>query len=81
MQVLAHELAGTTRIRANSFNPGPTRTTMRRRAFPGEDSAMLPEPAAVVTPYLFLLGPASRGINGQALDRRQDGPRPPPGVP
>ena len=70
MQVLAHELAGTTRIRVNSFNPGPTRTAMRRSAFPGEDAAKLPEPAAVVPPLLYLLGPASRGINGEAFDRR-----------
>jgi NAD(P)-dependent dehydrogenase (short-subunit alcohol dehydrogenase family) len=70
MQVLAHELSGTTRIRVNSLNPGPTRTAMRRNAFPAEDPAKLPEPAAVVSPYLYLLGPASRGVNGQAIDRR-----------
>ncbi|MGH8203272.1 MAG: YciK family oxidoreductase, partial [Steroidobacteraceae bacterium] len=44
MQVLAHEVAGTTRIRANSVNPGPTRTAMRRQAYPAEDPARLPEP-------------------------------------
>jgi NAD(P)-dependent dehydrogenase (short-subunit alcohol dehydrogenase family) len=81
MQVLAHELAGTTRIRVNSFNPGPTRTAMRRNAFPAEDATKLPEPAMVVPPYLFLLGPASRGINGAAIDRRQLGPWKPPGAP
>ena len=68
MQVLAHEVAGTTRIRANSVNPGPTRTAMRRQAYPAEDSARLPEPAAIVGPYLYLLGPASLGVNGQAID-------------
>lgn len=70
MQVLAHELTGTTRIRANSLNPGPVRTAMRRQAFPAEDPASLPEPSAVVAPYLYLLGPASCGVNGQAIDRR-----------
>ncbi len=70
MQVLAHELAGTTRIRANSVNPGPTRTAMRRQAYPAEDAAALPEPAAVLAPFLYLLGPASAGINGQAIDCR-----------
>jgi NAD(P)-dependent dehydrogenase (short-subunit alcohol dehydrogenase family) len=68
MQVLAHELAGTTRIRANSVNPGPTRTAMRRQAYPAEDTARLPEPAAVIAPYLYLLGPAGRGVNGLAID-------------
>jgi NAD(P)-dependent dehydrogenase (short-subunit alcohol dehydrogenase family) len=70
MQVLAHELAGTTRIRANSVNPGPTRTGMRRQAYPAEDPASLPEPAAVLAPFLYLLGPASAGVNGLAFDCR-----------
>ncbi len=70
MQVLAHELSGTTRIRANSVNPGPTRTAMRRQAYPAEDAATLPEPEAVLAPFLYLLGPASKGVNGQALDCR-----------
>jgi NAD(P)-dependent dehydrogenase (short-subunit alcohol dehydrogenase family) len=68
MQVLAHEMTGTTQVRVNSVNPGPTRTAMRRQAFPAEDPARLPEPAAVVAPFLYLLGPASAGINGQAID-------------
>ncbi|MGH8242265.1 MAG: SDR family NAD(P)-dependent oxidoreductase, partial [Steroidobacteraceae bacterium] len=68
MQVLAHEVAGTTRIRVNSVNPGPTRTAMRRQAYPAEDPAKLPEPAAIVRPYLYLLGPASLGVNGRAID-------------
>lgn len=70
MQVLAHELAGTTRIRANSVNPGPTRTAMRRQAYPAEDAATLPEPAAILAPFLYLLGPASTGVNGLAFDSR-----------
>jgi len=68
MQVLADELRDTTAIRANSLNPGPVRTHMRLQAYPAEDRDLLPEPAAIVAPYLFLLGPASRGVNGQAFD-------------
>jgi NAD(P)-dependent dehydrogenase (short-subunit alcohol dehydrogenase family) len=68
MQVLAHEMGGTTQVRVNSVNPGPTRTAMRRQAYPAEDPARLAEPAAVVAPYLYLLGPASAGVNGQAID-------------
>lgn len=80
MQVLAHEFAGTTRIRANSINPGPTRTAMRRQAYPAEDAETLPEPAAVIAPFLYLLGPASAGVNGQAFDCRQDAPARPRAV-
>lgn len=67
-QVLAHETEATTRIRVNSVNPGPVRTAMRRQAFPAEDPAKHPEPDAVVPPFLFLLGPAGLGVNGQSFD-------------
>ena len=67
MQVLAHELQETS-IRANSLNPGPVRTAMRLQAFPAEDRSRLVEPAGVTAPYLFLLGPDSRGINGMTFD-------------
>ncbi len=68
MQVLASECAETTRIRANSLNPGAVRTSMRLQAYPAEDRSRLPEPEAVTGPFLYLLGPASRGISGQAFD-------------
>lgn len=67
-QVLAHELAETTSIRVNSINPGPVRTAMRQQAFPGEAPERNPDPAAVVAPYLYLLGPASQGVSGLAFD-------------
>ncbi|MBE0953884.1 SDR family NAD(P)-dependent oxidoreductase, partial [Escherichia coli] len=35
MQTLADELDGTSAIRANSVNPGATRTSMRALAYPG----------------------------------------------
>lgn len=68
MQVLASELADTTKVRSNSVNPGPVKTYMRLQAYPAEDRTLLPEPEAVVGPYLYLLGPDSAGVNGQAFD-------------
>ena len=79
MQVLAHEMADTTRIRVNSLNPGPTRTAMRRQAFPAEDADRLPEPGGIVAPYLYLLGPAGRGVNGESIDC-QERPAPSPAM-
>jgi NAD(P)-dependent dehydrogenase (short-subunit alcohol dehydrogenase family) len=66
-QVLADELqpAG---VRVNCINPVRARTNMRLQAYPAEDRSVLPEPAALVGPYLYLLGPASRGITGQSFD-------------
>jgi NAD(P)-dependent dehydrogenase (short-subunit alcohol dehydrogenase family) len=42
----AHETAATS-IRANLFNPGPTRTRMRATVFPGEDPLTLQTPEQV----------------------------------
>lgn len=69
-QVLADELEGISKIRVNAINPGPTRTRMRRAAYPSEDPQKLPPPEAITNPYLALLGPASRGITGQSFDAR-----------
>ena len=68
MQVLAHEMAETTRIRVNSVNPGRVRTALRLQAYPAEDHSQHPEPGAIVAPFLYLLGPASLGVNGLAFD-------------
>jgi NAD(P)-dependent dehydrogenase (short-subunit alcohol dehydrogenase family) len=67
-QVLADELAGNSAIRVNTVNPGPVRTRLRRQAYPAENADLLPAPSAVVNPYLWLLGPDSRGVTGRSLD-------------
>jgi NAD(P)-dependent dehydrogenase (short-subunit alcohol dehydrogenase family) len=67
-QVLAQELEGITSIRVNAINPGSARTRMRRQAYPAEDIEKLPEPREITSPYLALLGPASRGITGGSFD-------------
>ena len=66
-QVLADELTSTP-IRVNCINPVRARTLMRLQAYPAEDRSALPDPAALVGPYLYLLGPASRGISGLTFD-------------
>lgn len=67
-QILADELKTEARIRVNCLNPGGTRTRMRAAAYPGENPLSRPEPAAIMAPYLWLLGPASRGVTGCSLD-------------
>jgi NAD(P)-dependent dehydrogenase (short-subunit alcohol dehydrogenase family) len=68
MQVLASEVAETTSVRSNSVNPGAVKTYLRLQAYPAEDRSLLPDPSAIVAPYLYLLGPDSAGVNGQAFD-------------
>ncbi|MWV14250.1 YciK family oxidoreductase [Pseudomonas sp. R-28-1W-6] len=68
MQTLADEVDGISNVRANSVNPGATRTSMRALAYPGENPANNPEPQAIMPVYLYLMGPDSKGVNGQAFD-------------
>lgn len=68
MQVLADEVDGIAPVRANSVNPGATRTDMRAKAYPGEDPLTLPTPEAIMPVYLYLMGPDSKGVNGKAFD-------------
>lgn len=67
MQVMADELDDTT-IRANSLNPGATRTDMRAHAYPGENPLNNPTPTEIMPLYLYLMGPDSTGVTGQAFD-------------
>lgn len=47
-----------TPIKANLFNPGPTRTAMRAKAFPGEDPMTLPTPEEVAPAIVAMMQPA-----------------------
>ncbi len=68
MQTLADELADDTRVRVNSLNPGRMRTRMRAHAYPAEDAASLPLPAAIAPACVYLLSDASAELHGQALN-------------
>ncbi len=66
VKTYAHEVASTA-IKVNLLNPGPVRTTMRQRAFPGENPASLPEPEALVPLFLDLVD-AGQTENGRVYD-------------
>jgi NAD(P)-dependent dehydrogenase (short-subunit alcohol dehydrogenase family) len=70
-QVLAAELEKVSAVRVNTLNPGPARTTMRRQAYPAEDLESVPLPSSLTAPYIALLGPASRGVTGQAFNAQR----------
>ncbi|WP_111640562.1 YciK family oxidoreductase [Marinimicrobium alkaliphilum] len=65
MQTLADELADATRIRANSVNPGATRTRMRAAAYPAEDPGSIKPPEALMPLYLYLMGDDSLEETGR----------------
>jgi len=68
MQILADELATEGKIRVNSLNPGAVHTSLRSRLYPGENVQSLPKPEDIMSAYLYLLGPDSRGVTGRAID-------------
>ena len=68
MQTLADEVENVSTVRSNSINPGATRTSMRAQAYPAENPQNNPEPQAIMPVYLYLMGPDSTGINGQAFN-------------
>lgn len=68
MEMLADELESNTHIRVNSIDPGAVRTQMRAHLFPAEDPSKNPAPEEIMTVYLYLMGPDSKGVNGQRLN-------------
>ena len=56
-QVWAAELASTP-VKVNIINPGPIRTGMRAKAFPGEDPATLKTPEDIAPLFVKLADPA-----------------------
>jgi NAD(P)-dependent dehydrogenase (short-subunit alcohol dehydrogenase family) len=65
VKTYAHENA-TTRLRVNLFSPGPVRTIMRAKAFPGEDPATLPAPEDVA-PQIAALAWPTETRNGEVV--------------
>ena len=59
----------TTNVKVNLFNPGPLRTAMRAKAFPGEDPMTLQPPEAVAPAILDLLSPTCTK-NGERINFR-----------
>ena len=68
VQTWAAEVEGMGALRINAINPGATRTQMRATAYPAENPETLKTAADITPTYLYLLGDASLGINGQSLD-------------
>lgn len=67
MQTLADEYQDST-LRFNCINPGATRTQMRAKAYPAEDSSQLKAPAEIMSPYLYLMDDSSQQTNGLSID-------------
>jgi len=67
MQILADELTDSG-IRINAINPGGTRTGMRAKAYPAEDTELLKTPLEIMPLYLYLMAPEGKEVHGQCID-------------
>lgn len=63
----ALELKNEPQLRFNSYDPGPMNTDLRMRGYVSETASSLPAAASRVDRLLWLLGPDSRGVSGQAF--------------
>jgi NAD(P)-dependent dehydrogenase (short-subunit alcohol dehydrogenase family) len=69
VKTYAHEVADSP-VRVNLVDPGPVRTQLRARAYPGEDPDTLPPPEDVVPMFLDLLSP-EYAHNGRVVTFRE----------
>jgi len=74
VRVYAAELENT-KVRVNAFNPGPLRTAIRAKAYPGEDPTTLQPPATVAPKIVDMISPAFLE-NGVLFDHRDGTTRP-----
>jgi NAD(P)-dependent dehydrogenase (short-subunit alcohol dehydrogenase family) len=61
----ASELEHVPQVRLNAYDPGPLRTFLRLKGYPGEDAQALPGPETAVPGLLYLLGADSAGLSGK----------------
>lgn len=66
----ASELEHVPQVRLNAYDPGPLRTFLRLKGYPGEDAQALPGPETAVPGLLYLLGPDSTGHSGRRFSPR-----------
>lgn len=71
-QIWADELAEDSVLRINAVNPGAVNTDFRTRLYPGDTTDFLPGPQDIMSVYLYLIGPDSKGVNGQSFNAQDD---------
>lgn len=66
--IQAQEWESRPNLRINLVIPGPVRSPQRLRTHPAEERERLPAPEDLMPRYLYLMGPASRGVSGTVVD-------------
>jgi NAD(P)-dependent dehydrogenase (short-subunit alcohol dehydrogenase family) len=66
--ILADELESGNKIRVNTLVPGAVNSPLRKRAYPAEDKAKLPDMDSLEPVYLYLFSGQSIGVTGQLIN-------------
>ena len=67
VKIQAQEWEMHTNLRINALIPGAVHTTQRTKTHPGENKQSLPDPKDLMSTYLYLMGPASKGVTGKTI--------------
>ena len=69
MSIWAHELENISKVKINSIDPGPVRTSFRRRSHPGESQDSLITPQAITKAYLKMM--ENKELHGEQLSLQE----------
>ncbi|MDR2876347.1 MAG: YciK family oxidoreductase [Methylobacillus sp.] len=71
VKIWAQELEVFPNIRINTVIPGAVQCPQRKQSHPGELHANLPDAAAIMPLYLYLMGRDSVGVSGQTFEAQK----------
>lgn len=67
VKIQAQEWEMHTNLRINALIPGAVHTSQRTKTHPGETKQNLSDPKDLMSTYLYLMGPASKGVTGKIV--------------
>ena len=67
VKIQAQEWEMYTNLRINALIPGVVHTLQRTKTHPGEVKKNLVAPKDLMSTYLYLMGPASKGVTGKTI--------------
>jgi len=70
MKTWAEELENSSKIKVNSIDPGPVRTSFRRRSHPGESQDSLIAPQKITPAYLKLMS-GDHNLHGASISLQE----------
>lgn len=67
VKIQAEEWEAYPNMRINALIPGVVNSPQRAKTHPGEEKSSLPQAEEIMSSYLYLMGPDSKGVSGQVV--------------